>query len=127
MKVEDNLLAITNCMFKDKGNWKFVTQEQKETYFFIINRLLSKKFPDLAQLLNTKSTDKASALDCWFLLFFDKPYPSWIWSKKEKTKTQEDYSEVLKEYDINEKDLELLKVIAPELLKEEIKYLNKQK
>lgn len=127
MKIEDNLLAITNCLFKDKKNWLFVTKEQKETFFFPINRLLSKQYPIQSQLINNKYTDKAAALDCWFLFFSNKPYPSWMWSKKEKTKKDEDYKDLLKIHDINEKDLSLLKFIANDLLKEEINYLNKQK
>lgn len=127
MNIEDNLLAITNCLFKDKEKWKWVTQKQKETFFFPINRLLSKRYPDFAQLLNNKYSDKASALDCWFFFMKDKPYPSWMWTKSKKEKTEQDFQHVIKEYDINPKDLNILKLIALDKLKEEEKYLNKNK
>ena len=38
--------------------WQFVTDEQKELYFFIFNRYFSKKFPEKSQLLNDKSINK---------------------------------------------------------------------
>ena len=46
MIIENNLLAVTNAMFKDKKNWNWVNDEQKNDFFFIINRLLAKRFPE---------------------------------------------------------------------------------
>ena len=63
MIIENNLLAVTNAMFKDKKNWNWVNDEQKNDFFFIINRLLAKRFPEKAQLLNLKSIDKVSGRD----------------------------------------------------------------
>lgn len=127
MKIEDNLLAMTNCIFKDRANWKFVTVEQKETFFFPINRLLSKKYPELAATINIKWCDKAAALDSWFAFFDGKPYPSWMWQKREKTKKDEDYNILTEIHDIHKKDLSLLKLVAKDSIKEELNYLNKQK
>lgn len=127
MKIDNNILAITNCLFKDKEKWQWVTDEQKELFFFPINRLLSKKYPLLSQLINRKSTNKAAALDNWFHFFLNKPYPSWMWSKSDKTKKEEDLEILSKEYDINLKDIEFLSKINPEALKEELKYLLKSK
>lgn len=127
MKIENNILAITNCLFKDKHNWQFVSPEQKEQFFFPINRLLSRRYPQLAHLLNNKFSDKASALDCWFYFMMDKPYPSWMWKKNQKQQKEQVFQEVAREHDINAKDLPLLKVLAHEQLIEEEKYLNKNK
>jgi len=127
MKIDNNILAITNCLFKDKEKWQWVTDEQKELFFFPINRLLSKRYPHHAQLINRKTTNKAAALDNWFHFFLNKPYPSWMWSKSEKTKKEEDLEVLTKEYDINPKDIEFLSKINPEALKEELKYLLKSK
>jgi hypothetical protein len=126
MKIDNNILAITNCLFKDKEKWQWVTDEQKELFFFPINRLLSKKYPALAQFINRKSTNKAAALDTWFSFFLDKPYPSWMWSKSQKTKKEKDLEFLSKEYDINPKDIQFLNKINPEAIKEELKYLLKQ-
>jgi len=54
MIIENNLLAVTNAMFKDKKNWNWVNDEQKNDFFFIINRLLAKRFTEKSQLLNLK-------------------------------------------------------------------------
>lgn len=88
-----------NCMFKDRNDWVWVTDEQKEKFFFIANRYFSKKYPDLAQLLNHKNIDKVSGMNIWFHFMDGKPYPSWFWSKSEKK---------LPHSDLSEKDLELL-------------------
>jgi hypothetical protein len=32
MKIDNNILAISNVMFKERHNWKWVTEEQKEQF-----------------------------------------------------------------------------------------------
>ena len=93
MIIDNNVLAISKCMFQERKNWKFVTDEQKELFFFIINRYMSKKYPYLAQLLNDKTTDKVSGMDLWFHFMEGKPYPKWFWSKSEKSKDTKDFTE----------------------------------
>lgn len=127
MRIDNNLLAITNCLFKDKNNWQFVTEVQKEQFFFPINRLLAKRYPFQAQKLNNKSSNKAAALDTWFAFFLDKPYPSWMWSKSEKKAKEETYENLMQEYDIHPNDFLLIKELFPDTIEEEIKYLSKLK
>ena len=126
MQIEDNLLSIFNCIFKNRENWKHVTDTQKEKYFFIMNRLFSKKFPEKSQLLNNKLIDSVSAMDTWYLFFLDKPYPKWFWSKSSsKTKSEIDDKDILNlmvEYDLKKEDIEILIRINPDLVKENIKY-----
>jgi hypothetical protein len=130
-QIEDNLLAITNAMFKTKSDWQYVSDEQKEKWFFIINRNFSKKYPDKAQLLNLKTIDKVSSLDLWYYFMLDKPYPSWFWSKGEsleKSKVSDKEFKLLLEYlKIKETDLEYLIEKHFDFVKEELTYLKKLK
>jgi len=129
MIIEDNLTSIFNAMFKNRNNWKWVTEKQKETYFFIINRYLSKKYPDKAQLLNLKSIDKVVSIDLWFHFMLDKPYPSWFWSKSDKIEKSEfsdkDYKILLKGLRIKDIDLDYLIDNNIDFIKEELNYLKK--
>ena len=130
MKIDNNLLAIFNVIFKNRENWKFVTDDQKETFFFIINRYMSKVYPEKAQLLNLKTIDKTIALNLWFYFVNDQPYPKWFWSKSPK----------IDKYDIDEKDFRLLMIklnlnkeedlvyllnIYPDIINDELLYYKK--
>jgi len=128
MTIDNNILAISKCMFQERRNWKFVTDEQKESFFFIMNRYFSKKYPELSQLLNDKFTDKALGMDLWFQFMENKPYPKWFWSKSEKNKDESIFSEkdinlLLQKFDITYEELELLIKYNIEEVKEELKYI----
>lgn len=128
MIVENHLLAITNAMFKEREKWKWVSDEQKNEFFFIINRLLSKRFPDNAQLLNLKLIDKIAGLELWFHFMKNKPYPSWIWSKSEKEKPiipEVDYKLLLHKLKIKDIDLDYLLENHFDFIKEELNYYKK--
>lgn len=128
MVIENNLLAITNSMFKDRNNWKWVTNEQKEEFFFIINRLMSKRFPQKAQLLNSKYINKVVGLDLWFEFMKSNTYPSWIWSKGEQQKntiSETDYKILLKNLNIKDIDLDYLIHNHPDFISEELKHYKK--
>ncbi len=127
MEIEDNLLAISNALFSHNDTWKFVTDSQKEKYFFIINRYLSKKYPDKSQLLNDKLINKVAALDTWYLFMLNIPYPKWFWSKSESSKIKPEISEdeitqLMFELDLKKEDIEILIKYYPKLIKEELKY-----
>jgi len=128
MIIENNLLAVTNAMFKDKKNWNWVNDEQKNDFFFIINRLLAKRFTEKSQLLNLKSIDKVSGLDLWYHFMKDKPYPTWIWSKSEKEKgpvADSDYKLLLSKLKIKDIDLDYLIENNFDFIKEELNYFKK--
>lgn len=128
MTIDNHLLAITNAMFKDKKNWIWVSDDQKNEFFFIINRLLSKRFPEKSQLLNLKSIDKVAGLDLWFHFMKDKPYPNWIWSKTEKEKgliADSDYKLLLHNLKIKDIDLDYLIEYHFDFVKEELNYFKK--
>lgn len=91
-----SLTAVTNAMFAHRTLWKTIPEEAKEQYFFIVNRYLSKIYPEQAQLLNGKSIDKIAAMDIWYAFMLDKPYPREMWSKPE---------EVLPQYALDDEEL----------------------
>jgi hypothetical protein len=130
MEIEDNLLAISNVIFRNRENWKFVTDEQKLKWFFIINRNLSKKFPEKAQLLNLKSIDKITAMNLWYQFMLNQPYPNWFWSKSDKGDNSEisdkDYKIILQRLKIKDIDLDYLIKNHINFIKEELIYIKKQ-
>jgi len=127
-QIEDNLLAIWKCMFQERNKWKYVSDKQKEKWFFIINRNMAKKYPEKAQLLNLKSIDKATSMDLWFHFMKTQPYPTWFWSKspkQEKGIPEKEYKQLLKHLLIKESDLDYLLDKYPDFIKEEQTYLKK--
>ena len=129
MKAIDNhILAVSKCMFQDRKDWIYVTDQQKEKWFFIINRNMSKKYPYLAQLLNDKSIDKVSGMNLWFHFMEGKPYPKWFWSKGEKSKDNSQFSDkeiesLLSKFNIKSDELDLLIHYHIDDVKEELKYI----
>jgi len=128
MIIDNNVLAISKCMFQERNNWKFVTDEQKESLFFIFNRYFSKQYTYLAQLLNDKTTDKVAGMDLWFYFMEGKPYPKWFWSKSEKSKddslfTEKEANSLLNKFDIKQEELDLLIKYHLDDVKEELKYI----
>lgn len=121
-----NFSEVSNIMFRDKKNWSKVTDDDKIELFFIFNRYFSKKYPDMAQLLNLKTIDKVSALDLWYNFMIDKPYPNWFWSKGNKAEKSEisekDFKLLLFKLRIKKEDLEYLIESHFDFIKEEIKY-----
>jgi hypothetical protein len=129
--IENNILAISNAMFKNKKDWDKVTDEQKEQFFFIFNRYFSKKYPEKSSQLNSLKTPKNFGLDLWFEFMKNQPYPQWFWSKSKKNSTSDfddkTIFELRKKYDLKTEELEFLFKHHREEIIEEIEYLNKTK
>ena len=82
MTEEINLKHIINCLFKDRNKYKSLSNKDKEKWGFIVNRMLSKKFPEFAQKLNVRSGDFSLVLDLWWVYIRTqdtKGYYFWIW------------------------------------------------
>ena len=62
MKTSDFL----NAMFVDKQQWHRLSDEDKVSCAFFMNRIMARKFPDAAEALNKKSVNQAAAMDVWF-------------------------------------------------------------
>lgn len=130
MKIENNILDISKTLFTNKENWKFVTDEQKQQFFFIFNRYFSRKYCELSQLLNDKSIDKSVGMDLWFHFMKDKPYPQWFWVKTKKTLSDEDdklFEELRNNNQLTKQEFEFIIRNYPDEVQDEINYLKLQK
>lgn len=133
--IDDNPLAVFNTMIKNRNEYQFVTNEQKDKYFFIINRNMSKKYPYLAQLINDKTINKSAGMDLWFNFISSRKwttdngsYPKWFWSKSDKPTDKPEVTEkenniLLQKFDIKQEELDLIISNYPDEFKEELKYI----
>lgn len=131
MKIDNNILAISKCMFQNRKDWQYVTDEQKSEFFFIFNRYFSKKYPDLAQRMNDKYQDKILGMNMWFHFMEGKPYPNWFWSKSEKKKetgplTEKETNLLIRKFNIKFEELEMIIRFHPDEVMEELKYIRDQ-
>jgi hypothetical protein len=121
------LIDVANAMFRNKKDWKNITDLDKEKFFFIFNRYFSKKYTTKSQLLNNKNIDKSSALDLWYYYMLDKPYPNWFWSKSPKFDKSElddkDFKLLFEKMGLNKED-DLIYLIQnyPDIIIEELKF-----
>lgn len=119
------LIDVANAMFRNKSEWKNITNEDKEKNFFIFNRYFCKKYPEKSQLLNLKNIDKVSSMDLWYYFMLNKSYPNWFWSKGVKDKPiipEKDFKLLLRKLKIKKVDLEYLIENNFDFIKEELKY-----
>lgn len=124
------LKTITDAIFINRRSYKDLTDKDKTTFFFIFNRYMAKKFPLQAQALNGKEIDKASAMDIWYLNFKNQlNIPGWFWGKKKaEVKSDYDKKDITRFLIYNElrmEDFEMLNLMYPDELKEEVKRLKK--
>jgi len=131
VKIENNILELSKTMFTNKENWKWVTDEQKQQFFFIFNRYFSRRYPEFSQLLNDKSIDKSVGMDLWAYFIMDKPYPQWFWPKSKKTtksdKDDNHFEELLETFGLKEQELKFIMDNYPDEVNDEINYLKLQK
>lgn len=124
-----NLKLIVDAIFTNKIKWEDVPDDEKESCFFVINRMFSKKYPEKSQLLNLKSIDKISSMDLWYYFMKGKAYPNWFWSKSEVSEKSElNLSErniLRQKLQITEFDLDYLIKNHLEFIKEELNYYKK--
>ena len=128
MIIEDNVLAVSNCIFRNKNHWVFVTDEMKKKYAFIFLRYFSKKYPDMAQMLNDKLMDEILIMNLIYAFLSTKTYPKWFWSKSEKKAEkslfiQKDLVSLQLKLDITTAEMEILTSYHSDEVKEELKYL----
>ncbi len=119
--------TMTNAMFFSKKDWKYVTNEDKESIFFIFNRFMAKQYPKQAQLFNIKEIDKASCMDIWFN-FLKKEFkvPFWFWKGPTKKKSPDIKGwEIIQEFNtyLKSDDIYMLCKLFPKDVKDEIKRL----
>ena len=125
------LIDIVQAIFVKRRNYQTLSDKEKDSMFFIFNRYMSKKFPKKAQALNKKGIDKSVALDAWY---YDNKnafgIPSWFWAGKKKEEVKGDFEKkditrFLNYHELRMDDFDMLNIICPEDLKEEVKRLKK--
>ena len=131
MQIDDNILSVAKAMFQTRENWKYVSNDLKEKYFFIFNRYFSKMYPKESQLINNKLIDKSIGMDLWYYFMISKPYPKWFWSKSKSEKDKEisksDLELLMVKFNLNKtEDLKYLINRFPDLIEEELKFYKKQ-
>lgn len=132
-----DFITISNVIFKEKekNKYKFITDEDKEKNFFILNRKFAYKDIKKAQFFNNKNISKPSSLDVWFNIFSNTTnIPNWYWQSKTKkikkitSKFKKEELEDLKfRYNLNDIDMDFLILYYEENLKQTIKKLKKFK
>ena len=125
------IIETSNAMFRYRNQWKFVTDEAKSKNFFIINRYMSKMYPEKAFLMNDKFMDEITGMNLWFAFMIDKPYPPFLWSKSEKKIKKDlfiekDLLSLRQHMNITDSELEILVRYHSDEVKEEIKWLKSQ-
>jgi hypothetical protein len=81
MKID--FIQVVDILFKNKNQWKNLSDKDKEDNFFMVNRKLAVGKPNIASFLNSKFIDKATAMDIWFRLFYvSLEIPTWYWKPK---------------------------------------------
>lgn len=125
---------IANIIFENKERYTEISDNDKEKAFFILNRKFSAHFPEQAQFVNSKSINRATALDMWFNFFKKKNInriPSWYWIKIEKVKVIKDFTnkeiEIFKKYNshFSESDFEYIFKNFKDEVRHEVKFLSK--
>jgi len=127
--VINNIIGVFDAMIKNKSNWKYVTDKQKEEFSFIFNRYFSKKYIEQAALMNLKGIDKVLIMDLWYNFMLTQPFPKWFWSKSEKTDkpkiTEKEFKMLVIKLKVKPDDINYLIDKHPEFIKEELTWLKK--
>ena len=131
--VINNIIGVFDAMIKNKSNWKYVTDKQKEEFSFIFNRYFSKKYIEQAALMNLKGIDKVLIMDLWYNFMLTQPFPRWFWSKSDKVDkpkiTEKEFKMLVIKLKVKPDDINYLIDKHPEFIKDElylISKLNKQ-
>jgi len=114
-----DLKHITDFIFKNKDEYKKLSDEDKKKFFFIINRKFARQYPYHAQVFNKKGINESSAMDIWYYFFIKKRVintPKWYWFKLSginKNKSNDKYKKdeidfIKKYYDLDDKSIEYL-------------------
>jgi len=130
-----DFITLANIIFKDKDKYKFISDEEKENNFFMLNRKFAFKYLKQSQFFNNKNINKASAIDIWYQVFYKTTNgtPLWWWntskSKKEKNKEKEinknDIKLIKEYYNISDRDINFLIKFYNDKLLDDIKRIKK--
>ena len=126
-----NLTDIMRLIFKDRSDFKTLSDDDKSKWGFIVTRMLSKKYPEYAQKLNVRSGDFTMVLNLWWIYigYRREKYYNWVWKSGSKGKSKIDkvtIDMIQKRFPwITIDDIEYLHDWYKDDFKEEIKYYKK--
>lgn len=116
--------TLATIIFQRKQDWSEVTDNDKESLFFIFNRYMAKKWPKQAQQFNLKDIDRASAFDVWYqFLRKEVKLPYWFWKgpTKKADPPVKGWQIVQEWYQIRLEDIYIISKFWPKELNAEIK------
>lgn len=126
------LFDLTKILFDRTADWTKVSQKDKSTHFFMVNRFMSINFPMQANILNRKHVNPVVGMDIWrstMTRLYTKP-PFWIYTKTNKKKkktsnfTESEILRWMKLMGISKKDIGFLMETFPKQIDQEIKSLD---
>ena len=118
--------TLTTIIFQNKKDWAEVSNDDKESLFFIFNRYMSKHYPKKAQFFNVPNIDKSICMDIWFLsLQSERSVPFWFWPgpTKKKAPVIKDWEVVRDFWKMDMDNIYKLCELFPKDVKAEIKRL----
>lgn len=122
MAAKRDFIFVVDSIFKNKFNFSTLTEEEKESTFFIINRKFSVYKPKLSNYFNFEHIDKVSALDVWYQHFIDENInniPGWYWQTNSTKKVETESN------DFTKKEIELFTKYNDHFTQNDIKFLLK--
>lgn len=128
-----DFITLSNIIFKNKDKFKYVSDEEKETSFFKLNRKFAFKFLKKAQFFNNKNINRASSIDIWFQIFINSTgIPQWWWKTNANPKVKliipnADMKLFKEYYDLTDNDINFLIKYKHEKMKLDIKRIKKFK
>lgn len=131
-----DFITLANIIFRDKEKYKYISDEEKESCFFVLNRKFAYKYLKQAQFFNFKNINKPSSIDIWYQVFYKttKGTPKWWWQTKQQPKEKEksefsvnDIKLIKEYYELKNTDVDFLIKYYSDKLKEDIKRLKKFK
>lgn len=129
-----DFIQIVDSIFVNKQHYKNISDEDKITSFYKINKKFSIKYPDIAKFFNDHNIDKASSIDLWNLKFKkEKNIPSWYWAKspfnanehKLSIFSESDKRSLVEEFELSEHEFGFLKDNFSDELDYELKVLKR--
>lgn len=131
------LFEFVKILFNNPKKYKQLNGHEIGKHRFMINRFMSIRYPEMANLLNINKINSRHLVDCWYLVASNRynRTPGWIFTKvrknKENSKSEfQPHDNTIKFYlkinEINIKDFkQAMKYYRPEILKE-LELLQKQ-
>lgn len=122
-----------------KTDWKKVTETEKYSYFFVLNRMLSIRHPqeiNSCQIIGLGKQNSARMLDCWNVILSHKytRIPAWVYTKSgTKGKTADVTKDISKDtvayfvdmYELGTQDFSFLCSSSPAETRKELLKLEK--